>query len=559
IYCLSFLYKTTNTPPEASGAWPIIGHLKVFSGHDLPHVTLSSMADRYGPIFMIRLGIRKVLVVSNWEITKEIFTTHDVIVSDRPDYKAAKILGFNGANFSFTPYGPYWRGLRKIISQELLSNSRLEKLRVVRVIELESAIKNMHDLWREKRDEQGKVLVEMKKWFGELNMNTMLKVVVGKRYTGGADSEDEEEIISCRGVIREWFEYLGQFLVSDALPFLDWLDLGGYKKTMKRVAKELDSIFGKWLEEHRKKRSSGNATNVKDFIDVMMDVVEDDKVAGYDAVTIIKTTCQTLIAGGADTSSIMLTWALSLLLNNRHALRKVQEELDTQVGKDRQVNESDIKDMVYLQAVVKETLRLYPAGFLGGPRAFTKACTIAGYHVQEGTWLLTNIWKIHLIYCLSFLYKTTNTPPEASGAWPIIGHLKVFSGHDLPHVTLSSMADRFGPIFMIRLGIRNVLVVSNWEITKEIFTTHDVIVSDRPEYKAAKILGFNGANFSFTPYGPYWCGLRKIISQELLSNSRLEKLRVVRVIELESAIKNMHDLWRGKRDGQGKVLVEMKK
>ncbi|KAJ0795450.1 putative cytochrome P450 [Helianthus annuus] len=363
LYYKSFFYKTTATPPKASGAWPIIGHFKVFRGPDLPHVTLSSMADRYGPIFMIRLGIRKVLVVSNWEIAKEIFTTHDVIVSDRPNYVAAKILGFDGANLSFSPYGP--------------------------------AIKNIHDLWREKRDAQGKVLVEMKKWVGDLTMNTMLKVVVGKRYTRGVDSEDEEEMMSCRGVIREWFQYLGQFLVADALPFLDWLDLGGYKKTMERVARELDSIFGKWLEEHRRKRSSGNATEVKDFIDVMMEVVEDDNTAGYNADTIIKTTCETLIAGGSDTTTIMLTWTLSLLLNNHHALRKAQEELDTHVGKDRRVNESDIKNMVYLQAIVKETLRLYPAGFLGGPRAFTKDCTIAGYHVPKGTWLLTNMWKLH--------------------------------------------------------------------------------------------------------------------------------------------------------------------
>ncbi|KAI3773845.1 hypothetical protein L1987_48382 [Smallanthus sonchifolius] len=326
IYYLSFFYKTKAAPPEASGSWPIIVHFKVFSGSDLPHATLSSMADRYGPIFTVRLGVRKVLVVSNWEIVKDIFTTHDVIVSDRPNYIAVKILGRNGASFSFTPYGPYWRGIRKIISQELLSNSGLEKLKHVRLIELQSAIKNMHGFWREKRDERGKVLVEMKKWFGELNMNTMLKAVAGKRYTGG-DSEDEEEMMSCREVIREWFQYLGQFLVAYALPFLGWLDLGGYEKTMKRVARELDSMFGKWLEEHRRKRSSGNGTEVNDFIDVMI---------------------QSLIAGGADTSTVMLTWALSLLLNNRYALRKAQEELDTQVGKDRQVNESDIKNLVYL-------------------------------------------------------------------------------------------------------------------------------------------------------------------------------------------------------------------
>ncbi|KAJ0580118.1 putative cytochrome P450 [Helianthus annuus] len=371
LYYISFFYKTTATPPKAGGAWPIIGHFKVFNGPDLPHVTLSSMADRYGPIFTVRLGIRNILVVSNWEIVKDIFTTHDVIVSDRPSYIATKILGKNGASFSFTPYGPYWRGMRKIISQELLSNSRLNKLKHVQVFELENSIKNMHELWREKKDEQGKVLVEMKKWFGELNMNIILKMVAGKRYTRG-ESEDQEEMMSCREVIREWLHYLGLFLLADALPFL-----------------------GKLLEEHRRKRSYGKAAEVKDFMDVMTKIVEDDDIAGFNADTIIKATCESLIAGSADTTTTMLTWTLSLLLNNSYALRKAQEELDTQVGKNRQVNETDIQNLVYLQAVVKETLRLYPATFLNPPRAFTKDCTIAGYHVPKGTWVIVNTWKLH--------------------------------------------------------------------------------------------------------------------------------------------------------------------
>lgn len=104
---------------------------------------------------------------------------------------------------------------------------------------------------------------------------------------------------------------------------------------------------------------------------------------------------QNLIAGGSDTTTLMLTWALSLLMNNRHALKKAQEELDIHVGKERQVNKSDINNLVYLQAIVKETLRLHPAAQLGGPRQFDKDCDIGGYHISEGTRLILNLWKVH--------------------------------------------------------------------------------------------------------------------------------------------------------------------
>jgi cytochrome P450 len=75
-------------------------------------------------------------------------------------------------------------------------------------------------------------------------------------------------------------------------------------------------------------------------------------------------------------------------------MEKVKEELDIQVGKKRCVNESDIDKLVYLQAIVKETLRLYPSGPLSGPREFSENCIVGGYNVIKGTRLITNLWKI---------------------------------------------------------------------------------------------------------------------------------------------------------------------
>ena len=80
---------------------------------------------------------------------------------------------------------------------------------------------------------------------------------------------------------------------------------------------------------------------------------------------------QNMILGGSDTTMATLTWAISLLLNNRHVLKRAQDELDAEVGRERIVSESDISKLVYIQAIVKETLRLYPVVPLSAQHEFT--------------------------------------------------------------------------------------------------------------------------------------------------------------------------------------------
>ncbi|PRQ20002.1 putative cytochrome P450 [Rosa chinensis] len=66
------------TAPEANGAWPIFGHLPLLGGSTKPlHGTLGAMADKYGPLFTVRLGIHQSLVVNSSEMAKECFTIKD--------------------------------------------------------------------------------------------------------------------------------------------------------------------------------------------------------------------------------------------------------------------------------------------------------------------------------------------------------------------------------------------------------------------------------------------------------------------------------------------------
>ncbi|MBA0618215.1 hypothetical protein Godav_027591, partial [Gossypium davidsonii] len=345
LFSCIYFYQSSKKPsrscsaPQAGGALPIIGHMHLFGGQQLTHKTLGGMADKYGPVFSLRLGSHEVLVVNSWEMAKECFTVHDKVFSTRPIITASKILGYDFAMFGFAPYGPYWREIRKITTIELLSNHRIDMLKHIRVSEVKSAIRELYKSWLSKGNGGSGLSVDMKQWFGDLTHNIALRMVGGKRYFGPNADCEEAEARRCETVMRDFVHLFGVFVLSDAIPFLRWLDFLGYEKAMKRTAKELDSI---------------------DFMDVMLNILEDANITCYDADTINKATCLNLVLAGSDTTMVTLTWALSLLLNNPHVLKRAQDELDMHVGKHRLLEESDVRNMVYLQAIVKETLRLYP-------------------------------------------------------------------------------------------------------------------------------------------------------------------------------------------------------
>ncbi|KAL0438630.1 UNVERIFIED_CONTAM: Protopine 6-monooxygenase [Sesamum latifolium] len=336
---------TKNLPPLAAGGWPVIGHLRLLSGPELPHIILSDMANKYGPVFRIRLGVHTAVIVSSCEIAKECFTTNDMVFCDRPKTSATQHMSYDFAMSGLGKYGPYWRELRKISAQKLLSSSKIETLGHLYVAEIRALMRSLYNSCVDNADGKAPSPLEMRKSFGDLSLKVM---------------------------------------------WLDWF--GGISSPFKKTGKDIDSLLQGWLEQHRR-----NSDRDDSFMAEMMRVAEEiaGKFPEYDADTITKATCQAMMLGGSDTTTVALTWALCLLLNNQHTLRKAQEELDKHIGKERLVTESDIEKLPYIQAIIKETLRIQPSAPLLPPRESVKDCTVAGYHIPAGTRLMVNIWKLH--------------------------------------------------------------------------------------------------------------------------------------------------------------------
>ncbi|CAN1223779.1 Cytochrome P450 71AU50 [Linum grandiflorum] len=102
-----------------------------------------------------------------------------------------------------------------------------------------------------------------------------------------------------------------------------------------------------------------------------------------------------IVVGGTDTSSTTIEWVMSELILNPESMKRVQHELTEVIKPDSVVEESDISNLPFLHAVVKETLRLHPVAPLLLPRSPTESCHVGGYTIPEGAKVFLNVWAMH--------------------------------------------------------------------------------------------------------------------------------------------------------------------
>jgi cytochrome P450 len=91
-----------------------------------------------------------------------------------------------------------------------------------------------------------------------------------------------------------------------------------------------------------------------------------------------------ILAAGTSSSALTIEWALGEMMNHPTMLKKLLTELDTVVGRGKLVDESDLPRLPYLQAIIKETLRLH-CPIPMSPRVGSEDCTIDGHFVPAGT------------------------------------------------------------------------------------------------------------------------------------------------------------------------------
>ncbi|KAK4280834.1 hypothetical protein QN277_012404 [Acacia crassicarpa] len=362
--------------PPGPPALPIIGNLRLLG--QLPHRDLQSLATRYGPIMSFRLGQVPAVIISSSEAAESLLKTNDVVFASRPRLQASDIVTYGSKGIVFCEYGPYWRNMRKLCTLHLLSASKVETFAPLRRDEVKAVVKSVEEA------AAAREVVDVSQVVSELVENIGYKMIL---------SCNKDEQLHLKGHINEGMRTTGAFNLADYVPWLGRFDLQGLKRAITKTSKALDVILEKIITEHEDAINS--PSDRQDFIDIMLSLMHHNVDGQYYGIerTNIKAIVLDLIAGSSETSTAIILWALSALIKHPRVMKILQEEIETVVGRNMMVEETDLTKLHYLDMVIKETMRLYPAGSLLH-RESTEDTVVDGYYMKKNTRILINLWAI---------------------------------------------------------------------------------------------------------------------------------------------------------------------
>ncbi|XP_019198878.1 PREDICTED: cytochrome P450 71A1-like [Ipomoea nil] len=372
--------------PPGPKPWPIIGNLNLIG--TLPHCSIHNLSEKYGPIMQLQFGSFPVVVGSSVEMAKIFLKTMDINFVGRPKTAAGKYTTYNYSDITWSPYGPYWRQARRMCIMELFSAKRLDSYEYIRSQELKSILGELYTASSAQKP------ILLKDYLSTLSLNVISRMVLGRSYL----NESEGAIVSpneFKKMLDELFLLNGVLNIGDSIPWIDFLDLQGYIKRMKALSKKFDRFLEHVLDEHNARRvAEGDSFVAKDMVDVLLQLADDPSLEVKLERHGVKGFTQDLLAGGTESSAVTVEWAISELLKKPEIFKKATDELDRVIGQKRWIEEKDMPNLPYIQAIVKETMRLHPVAPMLVPRQCREDCKVAGYDIPKGTRILVSVWTI---------------------------------------------------------------------------------------------------------------------------------------------------------------------
>ncbi|XP_040204252.1 cytochrome P450 2K6-like isoform X1 [Rana temporaria] len=375
LYILIILKKwnkdNVKTFPPGPWALPFIGNLHIM---DLkkPHCTYIELAKKYGPVFSVQLGTRKIVVLAGYEAVK------DALVNNAEEFGGrgkTRILQDMDNDFGVVhSRGENWKVMRRFTLTTLrdfgMGKSSIEE----KIIEECSyVIKSFESLKGKPFDNTMMINAAV--------ANIIVSVLLGHRM----DYKDLQfkRLIT---LMHENVRLLGSSMVGiyNIFPFLGFLP--GNHKTIRRNAQEIFEFVTKTFIKYLKNLDESDQ---RSFIDAFL--VKQKEEAGnphsYFHNENLTRLVRNLFSAGMETTSTTLRWGMLLMIKYPAIQEKVQQEISKVVGL-AQPTYSHQGQMPYTKAVIHEIQRFADILPLSVPHETTRDVTFRGYFIPKETYII---------------------------------------------------------------------------------------------------------------------------------------------------------------------------
>ncbi|GAB2274059.1 hypothetical protein Dimus_008829 [Dionaea muscipula] len=379
------ILKNKRLPPGPSGL-PIVGNL--FDLGAKPHQSLAKLAKIHGPIFSLQIGFKTTVVVSSPSAAKEVLRKNDILFSNRsvpdsltPHHHGDYSMGLLPSSSS------RWKILRKICFTQVFSNSRLELTRDLRKKKVVQLLSYVDECSR-----AGKAIN-----VGHVGFTAMINLLSNTFFSVDlVDPSNSPNNDNTGGDFKDlvWAVMVeaGKPNISDFFPMLKIFDPQGSRRRMTVLMDKLFKVFDSLVQERLELRKSGDYVAKNDVLDTLLSIYV-GKTEQFDRES-IRHLLFDLFAAGTDTTSSTFEWAMAELLCHPEKLMKAQKELEDVIGLGNPVEETNIAQLTYLSAVVKEVFRLHPPTPFLIPRKVDVDVELSGFVVPKGAQVLVNVWAM---------------------------------------------------------------------------------------------------------------------------------------------------------------------
>jgi cytochrome P450 len=354
--------EATNARAPARPPWRHFGTLMRSFGTDLLG-SLAMVHRRYGDFVQTRLPLQLYFVADPRAIEEILVKKADAFRKDRTSRLLSRVVG----NGLLVNEGESWRRQRRLV-QPAFHQQQLQSYAALMV----AAIGRATAGWRsgEVRDVHAEMM--------EVTMNIVAEALFGADVSAAAD-----DVGNVVGQLMEEFGRVVGLKVRFQPPA--WVPTPANRR-LRQSARRIDALILGIIEARKQSRERRG-----DLLSLLIDAR--DEAGGGMTDAQVRDEAVILFLAGHETTALALSYSLYLLAMHPGAQARLADELDRVLG-GRSPGLGDLDALAYTEAVVLESMRLYPPAW-GIAREASEPVEIAGFSFPKGAEFVMSPWVVH--------------------------------------------------------------------------------------------------------------------------------------------------------------------